>query len=111
MSRIAPRKSLKTQVYFLNERGKEFLYFISENISTSGLLIQSPMPMQAGTKVFLKFCLFEGDEPIEVAAQAMRFHDKKRGPGRHRRVQTGIGLRFLGLEPQDFKRIESFIAS
>ncbi|MBI2400538.1 MAG: SulP family inorganic anion transporter, partial [Deltaproteobacteria bacterium] len=50
---------------------------------------------KAGTRVFLKFSLFEGEKPIEVAAEIMRFHDKKRGPGRKRPVTTGVGLKLV----------------
>lgn len=108
-SRIAPRKPFQTRVVFEDEFNEELLYFVSSNISTSGLFIQTKLSLRAGTKVFLKFSLYEGETPIEVAADITRFHDKKRGPGRKKPVTTGVGLRFLGLSREDFRRIETFI--
>lgn len=108
-NRIAPRKSFQTRVVFEDEFNAEFLYFISKDISTSGIFIQTKLGFKAGTKVFLKFSLYEGEKPIEVAGEVMRFHDKKRGPGRKKPVTTGVGLKFLGLSREDLRRIENFI--
>lgn len=109
MSRIAPRKPLQTRVVFEDEFNEELLYFVSKDISTSGIFIQTKLSFKASTKVFLKFSLYEGEKPIEVVGEVMRFHDKKRGPGRKKPVTTGVGLKFLGLSREDFKRIENFI--
>lgn len=108
--RIAPRKTLKTRVIFEDEFGEDFLYFISTDISTSGLFIQTKLPLKAGTRVFLKFCLYVDDEPIRVAAEIMRQLTKKRGPGRKKPITPGVGLKFLGLSQKDFKKIERFMA-
>jgi uncharacterized protein (TIGR02266 family) len=108
-NRIAPRKPFQTRVVFEDEFNEEFLYFVSTNISTSGIFIQTALPFKPGTRVLLKFSLYEGEAPIETAAEIMRFHDKKRGPGRKRPVTTGVGLKFLGLSREDLKRIENFI--
>lgn len=108
--RIAPRKALATRVVFEDELGADFLYFTSTDISASGLFIQNTLPFRLGTRVFLKFSLFEGDEPIHVAAEVMRFMQKKRGPGRRKDVLKGIGLKFLGLSDKDFARIRRFMA-
>lgn len=108
-NRIAPRKALQTRVIFEDEFSEDFLYFTSKNISTSGVFIQTQLPLKAGMKVFLKFCLYLEDEPIHVAAEVMRVMNKKRGPGRRKPVIPGIGLKFLGLSHGDFKKIEAFI--
>jgi len=107
--RISPRKTLRTRVIFVDELKQDFLYFISNDISTSGLFIQTKLPLKAGTKVLLKFCLYVGDDPILVAAEVMRQMKKKRGPGRKKPVTPGIGLKFLGLSQKDFKKIEEFL--
>lgn len=107
--RIAPRKPLQTRVVFQDEFGDAFLYFISDNISSSGIFIQTSLPLRPGTKVLLKFSLYEGLEPIEVSAEVIRFQDKRRGPGRHRPITKGIGLKFLGLSTEDFQKIENFV--
>jgi uncharacterized protein (TIGR02266 family) len=110
-NRIAPRKPFQTRVVFEDEFNEEFLYFVSTNLSTSGIFIQTKLALVPGTKAFLKFSLYEGESPVQVAAEITRFHDKKRGPGRKKPVTTGIGLRFLGLSRSDFQRIEKFIES
>lgn len=110
MSRISPRKILKARVIFEDEFGEDFLYFISSNISTSGIFIQTTLPLASGTKVFLKFCLYVGDSPIRVAAEVMRQFTERRGPGRKKPIVPGIGLKFLGLSQDDFLKIEKFMA-
>ncbi|MBF0104761.1 MAG: PilZ domain-containing protein [Deltaproteobacteria bacterium] len=107
--RISPRKTLQTGVVFEDEFDEDFLYFISSDISISGIFIQSRLPLKAGTKVFLKFCLFVDDKPIRVAAEVMRQIIQKRGPGRKKPVTPGIGLKFTGLSQEDFKRVEKFM--
>ena len=107
--RISPRKTLKTRVIFEDEFKEGILYFISSDISTSGLFIQTKLPLKAGTKVFLKFCLYMEDKPIRVAAEVMRQIIKKRGPGRKKPVVPGVGLKFLGLTQSEFKRIQAFM--
>lgn len=107
--RLSPRKPFQTRVVFEDEFGEELVYFVSTNISSSGIFIQTRLPFKAGTKVFLKFSLAEGSAPIRAAAEITRFHDRRRGPGRKKPVTTGLGLRFLGLSRDDFTRVENFI--
>lgn len=109
--RIAPRKPFQTRVVFEDEFNEEFLYFVSTNISATGIFIQTKLPFKPGTRVLLKFSLHEGEEPISVAAEIMRFHDRKRGPGRKKPVTTGVGLKFLGLSREDLQKVEDFIRS
>lgn len=108
-NRISPRKILQTRVIFEDEFNEEFLYFTSTDISVSGIFIQSKLPFKSGTKVFLRFSLYEGDDPIRVTGEVMRFIDKKRGPGRRRPVTAGVGLKFLGLSDADFLRVKTYV--
>jgi Tfp pilus assembly protein PilZ len=107
--RIAPRKTLQTRVIFVDEFNEDFLYFISSNISTSGLFLQTTITLKAGIRVFLKFHLYDDDEPIFATAEVMRQMVKKRGPGRKKPITPGVGLKFLGLSQRDFMRIERFV--
>lgn len=107
--RISPRKALQTSVIFEDEFSEGFLYFVSSNISTSGLFIQTDLGLKPGTRVFLKFSLDVGAEPIHVAAEVMRLSAKRRGPGRRKAFTPGLGLRFLGLSSADFQKIETLI--
>lgn len=107
--RISPRKNLQTRVVFEDEFHNDFLYFISQNVSTSGIFIQTDLAFQSGTRIFLKFCLYEGDKPIQVSGEITRFHAQKRGPGRKKPITKGIGIRFLGLSSEDFEKIRKFV--
>ncbi|MBI2340255.1 MAG: PilZ domain-containing protein [Deltaproteobacteria bacterium] len=111
--RISPRKNLRTRVIFLDEFGDDFIYFLSTDLSISGIFIESPISFQTGTKVLLKFSLYEGDKPIFVTGEIARFMGERRGRGRRpkKRRPVGIGIRFMGLQPEDLRRIESFIHS
>ena len=108
-NRISPRKTLQTRVIFEDEYDEDFLYFISSDISTSGIFIQTRLPLKAGTKVFLKFYLYVDDGPINVTGEVTRQMTKKRGPGRKKAITPGVGLKFLGLSQKDFKKIETFM--
>lgn len=108
-ARISPRKPLKTRVVFQDEHHNDFLYFVSDNISTSGLFVTTDLKFAPGSKVFLKFTLFEGSPPIQVTAEVMRLHEQRRGPGRKRPITPGLGLKFLGLRPEDYARIHDFV--
>jgi hypothetical protein len=109
-NRISRRKPIQTRVIFQDEFNEDFIYFVSKNISTSGIFIESKLSLKAGTKVFLKFSLYMEDKPIEVAAEVMRVMYKKRGPGRRKPVTPGLGLKFLGLNQSDLKKIEAFVS-
>ena len=109
MTRIAARKPLQTRVVFADEHQRDFLYFISSNISTSGIFVETKIPLTSGTRVFLKFSLYEGDAPIQVAAVVIRIHEKRRGPGRQKPISPGMGLKFQGLSRADYSKIEEFV--
>ena len=108
--RISPRKPLKTRIIFEDEFGEEFLYFLSTNISLSGLFIESNIKFVPGTKMFLNFSLHENEAPIQVTGEITRMTDPKRTRGRpNKNRKMGIGIRFLGLSTSDIKRIEHFV--
>ncbi len=110
--RISPRKNIKTRVVFEDELGEELLYFLSTDISLSGIFIESDIPLNEQSKVFLKFSLYEGDPPIRVTGEIARIMGERRGPGRRPKKQRiGIGIRFVGLSLKDLKRIDKFIHS
>lgn len=109
--RLSPRKRLRTRVIFEDEFSEDFLYFLSTDISLSGIFIESNIQLQENTKLFLKFSLFEGDQPIQVTGEVVRTMEpiRKRGRPSKKKIPFGIGIRFLGLAPHDLQRIESFI--
>ncbi|MDO8518655.1 MAG: PilZ domain-containing protein [Deltaproteobacteria bacterium] len=111
-NRISPRKHLRMRVVFEDEFSEEFLYFLSTDISVSGLFIESPIHLQEKTQMFLKFALREGETPIQVVGSVIRFMEPRRGRGRRKKkARLGIGIRFLGLNPQDLRRIEDYISA
>jgi len=110
--RVLVRKILRTRDVIEDEFSDEFLYFLSTDISTSGIFIESKIQLQNLTKLFLKFSLYEGDRPIQVTGEVTRMMEPKRGQGRRKkREKLGIGIRFLGLDHANLRRIEKFIHS
>ena len=76
-NRISPRKHLRTRVIFEDELSEEFLYFHSTDISISGIFIESRIPLQEKTQMFLKFSLHEGEAPISVTGEVARFMERQ----------------------------------
>lgn len=110
--RISPRKSLKTRVVFEDEFNEEFLYFLSTDISLSGIFIESSILLRERTKLFLKFSLYEGDDPIQVTGEVARIMAVRRGRGRRKKNQKiGVGIRFIGLKAEDLRKIEEFVSA
>jgi hypothetical protein len=109
--RVSPRKNLRTRVVFEDEFSDEFIYFLSTDVSLSGIFIESTIQFQEGTRVFLKFSLYEGDIPIQVTGQVMRTMAlARRRRGRRKKNQKkGIGLRFIALKPADLLNLEKFV--
>lgn len=109
--RVSPRKNLRTRVVFEDEFSDEFIYFLSTDISLSGIFIESNIQFQEGTRVFLKFSLYEGDTPIQVSGQVARTMAlvRRRRGRRKKNQKRGIGLRFIALKPADFLKIEKFV--
>ncbi len=108
--RLSPRKPLKTRVVFEDEFNDEFLYFLSTDLSLSGIFIETTLPFQNQTKVFLKFSLYEGDASIQVTGEIIRLSKPPPGPGRKKaEPPKGLGIRFLGLKSEDLKKIENFV--
>lgn len=114
-NRISQRKPLKTRVVFEDEFGEGFLYFMSSDLSMSGIFIDSAILLPVGTKLFLKFSLYEGETPISVTGEIMRVKELPMGKMQKRRTKKrgsmGIGIRFLGLTGDDLSKIEKFIQS
>ena len=110
--RISPRKALRTRVIFEDELNEEFLYFLSTDISLSGIFIESDIELQSHTKLFLKFSLYEGDALIQVTGEVIRIQEPPHHRGRRKKNEKrGIGIRFLGLKSTDLKKIEEYILS
>lgn len=107
--RISPRKTFQSRVVFTDEFGSDFLYFISKDISTSGLFILTDLHIKPKTKVMIKFSLYEDDKAIHTTAEVTRFVEERRGPGRKKNIAKGIGLKFLGLNETDFIKIQNFV--
>ena len=83
--RISPRKALRTRVIFEDELNEEFLYFLSTDISLSGIFIESDIELQSHTKLFLKFSLYEGDAPIQVTGEVIRIQEPPHHRGRRKK--------------------------
>jgi c-di-GMP-binding flagellar brake protein YcgR len=90
-----PRVPLATQV---THTEGSFIGF-SRDISTGGMFVESNMPLDPGTKLNLRFHL-EGEETI-VKAEAEALYVVP---------HVGIGLSFTEVLPEEYQRIQAFVA-
>lgn len=105
--RLAIRKDWKGKVIFEDERGEPLLYVFSDNISESGIFLESDIPMQAGSRAFLSFTLPNGAE-VRTVGEVVRVKSGPAKSGRKDPVRMGMGVRFLSLSEDQRRRISAF---
>ena len=105
--RLYPRRPIRTQVVFENEDSEGELYFFSTDISAGGLFLESDVPVNLGTQVFLRFSLTPKARPIQATGEVVRVMRDQNdvGPGK-----VGIGIRFIYIHPLDRELIQDFIS-
>jgi uncharacterized protein (TIGR02266 family) len=96
--RSSQRLSVQLQV---KETLEDSVYFQrTGNLSVGGLFLEGTMPHPPGTRVQLRFSLPNDPVPIEVLGEIMP-------PAKDQ--ELGMGVRFVGLGPEDRRRIERFV--
>lgn len=80
------------------------LYFVSTNVSSMGIFLESDMLLQEGVIVHLRFLLPEELDPIRAVAKVVRVEDR-RVPG----VVPGLGLEFLELDAAGRDQIRRYV--
>ena len=90
-----PRVPMATQV---THTEGSFIGF-SRDISTGGMFVESNMPLDPGTRLNLRFHLEGQDSIVKAEAEALYVVPR-----------VGIGLSFTEILPEDYQRIQAFVA-
>lgn len=80
------------------------LYFVSTNLSTMGIFLESDMLLQEGVIVHLRFLLPDEIDPIRAVGKVVRVEDRC-VPG----VVPGLGLEFLEIDTTGHEQINRYI--
>jgi uncharacterized protein (TIGR02266 family) len=76
------------------------------NVSIGGAFIRTGHVQPVGTKVGLTFRLPGDSRPIEALGEVMWVYNQ---PGSPRMNATGMGIRFVEIDPADRNRIGAFV--
>lgn len=110
-----PRVKLKAEVLCYkvdedNKKGTGILHFYSKDMSVGGIFLQTGIPLEVGSIVYLKFSLPGLPEPVTTRARIIGTQ------GRVTRISnsgtekiTGMGIEFQFLGYDERKLIDAFI--
>jgi uncharacterized protein (TIGR02266 family) len=104
---IDRRKDERVETRVRVEFEEEYWIF-TKNLSKGGAFILTPDPMELGDEFVLKLIMPDGEEPIESACKVI--WTNKYGK-QTKDLRRGMGIKFLGLQPEAQKRIEEHINS
>jgi uncharacterized protein (TIGR02266 family) len=104
---IDRRKDERVETRVRVEFEEEYWIF-TKNLSKGGAFILTPDPMELGDEFVLKLIMPDGEEPIESACKVI--WTNKYGK-QTKDLRRGMGIKFLGLQPEPQKRIEEHIKS
>jgi len=80
----------------------------ADDLTTAGVFIRTPNPMELGEQVLLKLHILDGREPVEVACKVI-WTNKYGKESQH--LRRGMGVKFLDLEGEVQKRIQAYVRS
>ncbi len=103
--RLYPRRMLRSQIIFEDESGEGFIYFYSTDVSIGGLFLESDIPLKLGTRVFLSFCLREGETPIRAIGRVVRL-EREAAESQH---IVGMGVQFVDLPDAVTQAIQAYV--
>jgi uncharacterized protein (TIGR02266 family) len=87
---------------------EEQYWGFTKNLSKGGAFILTPDPMDLGDEFFMKLHMPDGGEPIEVTCKVV--WTNKYGK-ETQELRRGMGIKFLGIQPEVRNRIEEYIKS
>ena len=100
--RKRPRMSLSLDVTY--ESGNDFLSSFLSNISSDGVFIETPRPLEVNTQLRIRFHVPEMEESLGVEGTVVWVREIEDS------LQPGMGIRFEGMDPDDRKRLDRFLA-
>ena len=104
--RLSLRRRWRSKVVFEDEFGQGLIYLYSRDISMGGLFLENPPPIKLGAQLFLSFILPGKKRPLKVTGQVVRFLEHNGDAGE---VLKGAGIRFIDLDPKNFKMLADFV--
>ena len=81
---------------------------VADDLTTGGVFIRTPNPMELGEQFVLKLHLSDGGGPIEAACKVI-WTNKYGKESQY--LRRGMGVKFLNLSEEVQKRVEEFIKS
>ena len=91
---------------FLGVEFEDSLLAQTMNISKGGAFIRTPSPLEIEEQFLLKLHIPDGLDPLDVLCKVVWSNQY----GEERKdLPRGMGVKFLGLQPDSIKRIEEFI--
>jgi uncharacterized protein (TIGR02266 family) len=106
--RAHERSPFATEVTLQGETN--FYVGFSENISEGGLFVGSWAPRAIGERFLVTFQLPGDPAPVRCMVEVAWVNEFREGQGRTDDAVPGMGLRFVGLTPEDAARIARFQA-
>lgn len=102
---VAPRKDARFMARLEIKIGgaKDMILCQTDNLSISGMLIQTERRYELGTKIHFEFSIGEDPRPVSGVAEIMRHTLTGRDQ------VGGIGVRFLSFGGDSERRFESFL--
>ena len=80
-----------------------FLFEYSENLSTSGIFLNTPEPLVPGTHLELQFTPEGGDEIISVAGEVIWVNAGKDS------TKPGMGIKFVDINKRTREKITNLV--
>ena len=100
--RKQPRIALSLDVTY--ESGDDFLSSFLSNISSDGVFIETPKPLELNTRLRVCFHIPGISESMVVAGTVVWVRDLESS------YKPGMGIRFDEMEPEDRERLDRFLA-
>ncbi len=80
----------------------------TNNLSSGGVFIRTPNPLDLGEQFLLKLNMVDGQDPIEVTCKVI--WTNKYGK-ENKDLHRGMGVKFINLPPEAQKRVDDYLRS
>jgi len=84
-----------------------YLFAYIKDISATGIFIKTEKPEEAGTQLNLRFTPADGGEALELEGEVIWVNEYR--PGHPANLNPGMGVRFIGLTPEQRHRLDQFV--